>query len=200
MPDEFDDIFDEIKKYFKLNSDKFDVDFLFIPDSEENLDIKPENKKMKGFKISYHFESGMEKPEIRIEGDIDERRIREYLKNVDFSKYPNMKRLPEKGTVQEIDAKKLSLEFPEQDNDLSILEPHTEINDYYDYTEIVLDIPGMNEEDVMIKITEGGTKLIFDAENKIRKYTKNIYLPFKASAENYKLEVKNGLAIIIVKK
>jgi HSP20 family molecular chaperone IbpA len=111
-----------------------------------------------------------------------------------------MKRIIETGTVQEIDAKKLSLEFPEQDNDLSILEPHTEVNDYNDYTEIVLDIPGISEEDVMIEITKGGTKLIFNAENKIRKYTKNIYLPFKTSTENYELEVKNGLAIIVVKK
>ena len=200
MSDELDDIFDEIKKYFKLDSDKFDVDFLFIPDSEKNLKFKPEDEKIMGFKISYHFESGMEKPEIRIEGDIDEKKIREYFKDVDFSKYPNMKRLLETRSIQEIDAKKLSLEFPEQDNDLAFLEPHTEVNEYKDYTEIVLDIPGISEEDVMIEITKGGTKLIFNAENKIRKYTKNIYLPFKTSTENYELEVKNGLAIIVVKK
>ncbi|MFX1600126.1 MAG: hypothetical protein ACFFB6_05970, partial [Promethearchaeota archaeon] len=76
MRDEFDDIIDEIKKYFKIDSDKFDVDFLFIPESESNINLKPKNEKIKGFKISYHFETGMEKPEIRIEGNIDDKRIR----------------------------------------------------------------------------------------------------------------------------
>ncbi len=200
MPDEFDEFIDEIKKYFKLNSDTFDVDFLFIPESENMLDNKPKDKKIKGFKISYHFETGMEKPEIKIEGDVDERRIREYLKDADLSKYPNMKRLLEVGSVKEIDASKLSLEFTEQDKNLSILEPYTEVNNYKEYTEIVLDIPGMSKEDVKVEISEGGTTLIFNAENRIRRYTKSIYLPFKFTTKNYEIEVKNGLAVIKVKK
>lgn len=198
MSDEFDDFIDKIKKFFKINSDMFDVDFLFIPDSENKLDLKPKNNKIKGFKVSYHFETGMEKPEIRIEGDIDESRIREYLKDVDLSEYPYMKRLLETRSVNEIDASKLSLDFSE--HDLSRLEPHTEVNNYKDYAEIVLDIPGMSEEDVFIEIIEGGTKLLFNAENNNRKYTKSIYLPFTSSIENYEIEVKNGLAVILVKK
>ena len=200
MSDDFDDIIDEIRRYFKLDSDIFDVDFLFIPESESDSDLKPKDKKIKGFKISYHFETGMEKPEIRIEGNIDDNKIREYLENVNLSKYPTLKKLFETKSIEEIDANKLSLDFSEKDNDLSILEPNTEINDYKDYTEIIFDIPGMREEDVMIDISEGGTKLIFNAENINRKYMKNVYLPFKTSAENYEMEVKNGLAIIIVKK
>ena len=37
MSDEFDDFFDRIRKYFKLDSDMFDVDFLFLPDKSKNL-------------------------------------------------------------------------------------------------------------------------------------------------------------------
>jgi len=200
VSDEFDDFIEKIKKYFKIDSDMFDVDFLFVPDSENKLDLKPKDNKIKGFKISYHFETGMEKPEIKIEGDIDERRIRDYLRDVDLSKYPDMKRLLETRSIKEIDASKLSLEFTEQEEDFSIVEPHTEINNYKDYSEIVLEIPGMSEEDVKIEITEGGTKLIFKAENNNRRYNKSIYLPFKSSTQNYEMEVKNGLAVIFVKK
>ncbi len=198
--DEFDDIIDKIKDYFKLDSEKFDVDFLFIPESEKNSYLNPEDKEIKGFKISYHFETGMEKPEIRIEGNIDEKKIQEYLEGIDISQHPHLKKLLESKNIEEIDASKLSLEADERAEDLSIIEPHTEINDSKNFTEIVLEIPGISKEDVIIEFSEGGSKLIFNAENETRKYIKNVYLPYATSAKNYDLEVKNGLAIILVKK
>lgn len=198
--DDFDDIIDEIKRYFKLDSDLFDVDFLFIPESKNDLDLKPENKNVKGFKVSYHFESGMEKPEIKIEGNIEQNRIRELLKDVDISRYPTLKKMFEPRPLKELNAKTLSLEYPVQDDDLYILEPHTEINDYNEYSEIVLEIPGMSEENVIIDFSEGGNKLIFNAENANRRFKKNIHLPFASSPNDIEMEVKNGLAIIIAKK
>ncbi len=200
MRDEFDDIIDRIKKYFSLDSDIFDVDFLFIPESEKNLNLKPQNNKSKGFKISYHFETGMKNPEFKIEGNIDDKKIRDLIKNVDLSKYPTLEKRFETRSVEEIDADKLSLDFTRQEEDLTLLEPLTEINDYKEYSEIIFDIPGMNEEDVMINISERGTELIFNAENNIRMYKKTVYLPFKTSVDNFEMEVKNGLAIITVKK
>ncbi len=198
--DDFDDIIDEISKHFKLDSDVFDVDFLFIPESKNNFGLQPENKNIKGFKVSYHFESGMEKPEIKLEGNVDEKRIRELLKNMDISKYPPLKKMLESKSMKEYDANVLSLESHEQEEDLYILEPHVEINDYNDYTEIVLEIPGMSEEDVKINFTDGGNQLIFKAENENRKFMKTFHLPFISSPKDYELEVKNGLAIIVAKK
>ncbi len=198
--DDFEDIIDEIKKHFKLDSDLFDVDFLFIPESKNNWGLKPENKNIKGFKVSYHFESGMEKPEIKIEGNVDEKRIQELLKNMDISKYPTLKKMLETKSIKEYDANLLSLESHEQEEDLYILEPQVEINDYNDYTEIVLEIPGMSEEDVIINFTDGGNQLIFKAENENRKFMKTFHLPFLSSPKDYELEVKNGLAIIVAKK
>ncbi len=198
--DGFDDIIDEIKKHFKLDSDVFDVDFLFIPESKNNLGLKPENKNIKGFKLSYHFESGMEKPEIKIEGNVDEKRIRELLKNMNISKYPTLKNMLETKSMKEYDANLFSLESHEQEEDLYILEPQAEINDYNDYTEIVFEIPGMSEEDVILDFTDGGNQLLFKAENENRKFMKTVHLPFTSSLRDYEIEVKNGLAIIIAKK
>jgi HSP20 family molecular chaperone IbpA len=200
VPEDIDDFIDKIKKYFKIDSDKFDVDFLFIPESEKGLDLKPKFDKSKGFKISYHFETGMEKPEIRFEGNFDDKRIREYFKNIDLLKSPNLKKIFETTSIEEIDASELSLEISEFGTNNAILEPHTEINDYQDFTEILLEVPGLSEEDIVIDIKERGTKLIFKAEGNNRKYNKSVYLPFKSSNNDYELEVKNGLAIIKVKK
>ncbi len=199
MSDDFDDIIDKIKKYFKLNSDIFDIDFLFIPESKNDLKLNPEDKNIKGLKISYHFESGMDNPEIKIEGNIDKERIFDYLKNVDLSKYPTLERLFDTKSMEEIDASELSLEHSGDNKDLLILEPITEINDCKDFTEIILEVPGMREEDVQISYSEEGTKLIFKAENQFRKFMKHIYLPFKSSIKDSLLEVNNGLAIIKVK-
>ncbi len=200
MSDEFDDIIDAIKKYFKIDSDIFDVDFLFIPEPKNNLNFESQDNGEKSFKISYHFETGMNNPEFKIEGNIDDKKIRELLKNIDLSKYPKLEKRFERRSLEEIDADQLSLDFSMQEEDLTILEPLTEINDHKEYSEIIFDVPGINKEDIIINIVAKGTKLIFIAENKNRRYEKTISLPFKTSRENYKIEVKNGLVIINVKK
>ncbi len=200
MSDDFDDFIDKIKKNFKIDSDIFDIDFLFIPESKNNLGIKPEKENMKGFKVSYHFESGMDKPEIKVEGNIDENRIRELLKGMDISKYPKLKNMFNAKSVNEYDANMLSLETQEHKENFEYLEPLVEINDYKDCSEIIFEIPGMSEEDIKIDINDGGDQLTIKAENKNRKYMKTIQLPFISSLKECDTEVKNGLAIILVKK
>jgi HSP20 family molecular chaperone IbpA len=142
----------------------------------------------------------MEKPEIRIEGNIDEKKIQEYLEGIDMSQHPHLKKLLESNNIEELDASKLSLEANELDDDLLIIEPHTEINNTKDYSEIVFEIPGISKEDVNIDFSEEGSELIFKAENDTRKYVKNVNLPFLVSTKDYDIEVKNGLAIILVKR
>ncbi len=198
--DEYDDLFDKIKKYFKIDSDIFDVDFLFIPESENSLDLKPENDHTKGFKISYHFERGMDKPDVRIKGNINKRQIRDYLNKIDLSKDPYIEKIFNASPTEEIDVNNLSLDFSEDTIDLPIVDPDTEVNNYNDAAEIILDIPGINKEDVLIELKKNGTELIFSAENRNRKYNKILTLPFKCNLENCKIEVKNGLAIIKIKK
>ena len=72
MAHDFDDMVDKIRKFFNFNSDTFDVDFLVFPEATEDLNLKFGDEDVEGFKVSYHFETGMEKPEIKIEGDFDE--------------------------------------------------------------------------------------------------------------------------------
>jgi len=201
MRDDFDDFIDRIKKYFKLDSEIFDVDFLFIPESEMNLENKPNNKKVKGFKISYHFESGMDKPEIKIEGNLDDKNIHEHLRNVDLSKVPKLKDLYNSPSKKEIDASELSLETSlkkEADVGTYVLEPYAEICDNEGFSEILIEIPGMGTDNVNIKFEDKGRKLIFTAENEKRRFMKAVQLPFKTSETECEIEVNNGIAIIKV--
>lgn len=201
MRDDFDDFIDRIKKYFKLDSEMFDVDFLFIPESEINLENKPNSEKVKGFKISYHFESGMDKPEIKIDGNLDDKNIHEHIRNVDLSKVPKLKDLYNSPSKKEIDASKLSLETSlkkEADVGTYVLEPYAEICDNEGFSEILIEIPGMGTDNVNIKFEDKGRKLIFTAENEKRRFMKAVQLPFKTSETECEIEVNNGIAIIKV--
>ena len=200
MPDDYDEIIDIFKKMFNLESDNFEVDFLFIPESDIKLDPKRKESNIKGFKISYHFETGMEKPEIKIEGKIDENKIRKHLKDIDLNAHPNLKKLIQSKIIEVFDADKLSLDNNQQKNDLDILTPYTEIIDKEDSSEFIFEIPGMEKDNVSIDFTEEGRKLIFSAEKRSRKYNKKISLPFKSSKTDYELEVNNGLAVLKVHK
>ncbi|MFW9784322.1 MAG: Hsp20/alpha crystallin family protein [Candidatus Heimdallarchaeota archaeon] len=203
MQDDFDEFIEKIKKYFKLDSDIFDMDFLFVP--EKNLDMgkNPRTDDLIGFKVSYHFEPGMDKPEIKIEGNIDDDKIREMLKGVDISKIPNIKDVYNTNSTREIDASKLSLDShgkAQESNHIHILEPYTEIHENLTECEIVVEIPGMDKENIIIKFKDKGRKLEFTAENDTRKYTKTIPLLFKSSEKDYEIEVNNGIAILKVRK
>jgi HSP20 family molecular chaperone IbpA len=203
LSDDFDDFIDRIKRYFKLDSDMFDVDFLFIPESDMNLKNPPNEKNVKGFKVSYHYESGMDKPEIKVEGEIDNKNIREYLKNVDISKVPKLNDLNNSQSSKEIDASTLSLETSlkkAEEGERNLKEPYTEICDNEGFSEILIEIPGMGEDNVNIKFEEKGKKLIFTAKNEKRKFTKAIPLPFYSSESECEIEVNNGIAIIKVSR
>jgi HSP20 family molecular chaperone IbpA len=202
LRDEFDDFIDKIKKRFQLDSDMFEIDFLFLPESEIKRGKAPDNEKIKGFKISYHFESGMEKPEVKIEGNVDSKKVWEYLKGADLSKLPNVRELYDSKSNKEIDVNTLSLEAFEEkseNNELIIVEPYTEVCNNEDSTEILIEIPGIDKEDVNVRFGDKGRKLVFRAGNLSRKYVTTIHLPFQSSKENCKLEVNNGVAIINVR-
>jgi len=204
VSNDFDDIIDRIKKFFNFKSDMFDVDVLVFPEPTEDVNLKFGDESAEGFKVSYHFETGMEKPEIKIEGDFDERKLHDYLKHFNLDQnVPIQENFPyiQKNVV---DAGMLSLDDLHDEDYLLeeepsyVFEPETEINDFDYFTEIILEVPGIEEEDIFVSFNDDGTKMTVLAQNEKRKYQKDIHLPFKASENNYTLKVKNGLAILRV--
>lgn len=196
MSDDYDYIIDQLKKFFNFDSKLFDMDFFFFPEMSKQLD--PKRKRSKGYKISYHFETGMDEPEIKIESNINEKELNQYLKGYDFEKDPRFKVLKQSTRKQLIDAKEISLEPTEKHEESHITEPFTEINDCNDFTQIIIEVPGIEKGDIKLDLNDKGNKLIISAENQIRKYIKEVYLPFKTSLKNYILEVNNGIATLKV--
>ena len=198
--DDYDDIFDEFKKYFKFDSSLFNVEFFLFPESGFKKDLNELDQK--GYKISYHFEKGMDKPDIKIEGDIDENKLKEYFKKFNIDEIPHINKIMKsnKPSKRVYDANELSLEPCDRNDPSCVVEPYTEINDFEDSSEIIIEIPGINQEDILVNFHDEGRKLTFSAQNEKRNYVKQIQLPFKSSMDNYSIEVNNGIAVLKVKR
>jgi len=140
----------------------------------------------------------MDQPDIKIEGDIDDKTLRKYLKTYKIDLGPKFKKIMNSKSV--IDSKELLLEPYDQNDTSSVIEPYTEINDFDDFAEIVVEVPGIDIADIIISFNKDGRKLTFSAQNMNRNYLKHIYLPFNSSIDDYILEVNNGLATLKVKK
>ena len=201
MSDEYDEIFNKIKKMLNLGDNFFDIDFYFMPESiyrKEGFKFDPNDKNIKGFKVSYHYETGMDEPEIKIEGDIDKTKLQDYLNNLENIEHFKLTNLKNKKTQDYLDAGKLTLKPHNQKSDQSVVEPYTEINEFDEFSEIIIEVPGIKKEDIKIEFEENARKLLFLAENNVRKYYKELNLPLDTSSDVYTLEVNNGIATIKV--
>ncbi len=196
--DENKEIIDEIKKFFKINSDLFDIDFFVFPETVEDLDKVKKN--VKGFKVSYHFENGMDKPDVKVEGDIDSKKLKEYLSKLNIKSHPELKRLTSAAPNKKLDAKELSLEPEIDEEELPIIEPYSETNECEDYIEVMLEVPGVTLGDVLVAFDDNEKRLNFTAASAKKKFTKSIALPFKASIDDTTMDVNNGIVVLTVKR
>ncbi|NVM45211.1 MAG: hypothetical protein HWN79_09865 [Candidatus Lokiarchaeota archaeon] len=204
MSDEYDDDYNEflerIKKYLNIDSDVFDVDFLFMPEQnfDPNLNLKDEN--VKAFKVTYHFEPGMDKPEVRIEGNYDEKKLKEYFKRVNISNLPQFKRLGQSGKKQAIDVGTLSLEPNIKHKKSMAKELYHEINIHEDFADIVIEAPGIEKGHIILSLGEDGRNLKVSIEINFVNVEKEIRLPFESTMDDHVLEVNNGIVSIIMRK
>ena len=198
MSDDIDDFIEKMKRFFNFNSDIVDMDFFLFPTGNPEVNFNPDETKSKAFKVSYHYDSSMDQPEIKIEGDIDDNKLNDYLKNLNLDKHPQFKKLgltPQTGTL---DASELSLEPFKKETVINELDPYTEINDFENFSEILLELSGIEEKDISLNINEDGDRLTIIADDSIRRYYKSIELPFKTSLDDIHLDFNNGIAIVKV--
>jgi len=200
MTDEYDDFIEKIKKMLNIDSNRFDIDLFFMPEKNMKFPFNRDNEKTKGFKISYHFDEGMDKPEIHFEGDIDRKKLNEYLKNIDISQNPYFKNLGKKNQSNVIDAKELCLEPCTDKNKTCVLEPFSEMNVNDDIVEILIEMPGIEKGHILISSVKDGEKVKISAENESRKFFKTFDLPFKVKVGDYIMDVNNGITTIKLKK
>lgn len=204
LSDEFDDDYNEflerIKRYLNIDSDIFDVDFLFLPEPnfDPNTTLRDEN--VKGFKVTYHFEPGMDKPEIRIEGNFDEKKLQDYFKRLNISNFPQFRQLGQSGKKQAIDVGTLSLQPNIKHEKSEVKEPYYEINFHEDFANIIMEVPGVEKGHILLSLSEDGRNLKVSTEINFVDFEKKIRLPFESTMEDHVLEVNNGIVCITIRK
>ena len=199
-----DDIFDEDYKRFMKRfrnlfegfSGFFDKDFGFtdfseFPKIDFDKDFKFKDNDKKSYSISYHYQTGMDKPEIRVQGDINDETLSKFLKGI-----PNF--ITKQPTIKKLSLTPEGAEVTSQSE--GAIEPYTEITDLEDYSEICLELPGVEKEDIKLHFDEKGEELTLTAKRNGRKFYKEIKLPTFLDTENYDLELKNGIASLRIKR
>jgi len=78
------------------------------------------------------------------------------------------------------------------------VEPFTDILEEDDVIKVIVDMPGVEKEDIKVEATED--MITVSAEREERKYYKDIKLPVKVKPETAKAQYKNGVLTITVEK
>jgi HSP20 family molecular chaperone IbpA len=153
----------------------------------------------------------MEKPEIKIEGDMDREKLNKLFKKFfsgSPSKMKKIRRVMDQARKEKkpiLDANKLTLAQPDvehkelhlEDGECKILDPDIDMCKRGENIEIIMQVPGIQEDSIIIQFPTTRT-LSFSAEGESRKYVKSIRLPFESSIEQTSVAYNNGLAIIEV--
>ncbi len=205
-----DDIFDENYKRFTKRlrnlvegfSDFFDKNFGFMdfsefPSIDFNNDLNFKNNDTKSYSISYNYQTGMDKPEIRVQGDVDDETLSKFLKGIP-------KFITERPTIKGIslvpESKEERRELKASQKMKEDIEPYIEITDFEDQIEICLELPGVEKEDLKLNFDEKGEELTVEAKRDGRKFYKEIKLPINLDINDYTLELKNGIASLKLKR
>ena len=200
MSDDVDDFFEKVKNFFNLDTDIFDIDVFLFPEAFRNKEIDLEDDDMQGFKVSYHFETGMDEPDVKIEGNLDEKKLNEYIKRYNPENREQIREFVRPNMSNEIDASELTLEDHSNEGYSDIIEPYTEINDFDEFTEVIIDIPGIKRDDISINYNIDCTILSFYAQKDDQTYNKDIQLPYKSSKDDTSIEINNGIIILKVSR
>jgi HSP20 family molecular chaperone IbpA len=155
---------------------------------------------MKGFKVTYHFEPGMDKPEIRIEGNFDEKKLKEYFKRFNIANFPQLKKLGQSRKKQTIDVGTLSLQ-PNINLGKSVKkDPYYEINTHEDFVDILIEAPGIEKGHILLSLSQDGRELKVSIEINFVNNEKVIRLPYECTMEDHVLTVNNGIVSIVMEK
>lgn len=197
--DDFDDIykdlFDEVSKWLEKKASVVDFD-IFI---STNLVPKIKEKKIKHIKISYNIDPEGGTPKLKIKGNLNEKDLENYLKffnnkdiNYDYKRFKDNLGNQEDSFNNYYDQ--------ENSNYYYEVEPLAEVNEFDDFTEIILEVPGVEEGAVVLSFSEDGKTLKFTAETEFKRYIKTFKLPFRSSNKKCSFRVNNGIVNLIIRK
>ncbi|MCP4760956.1 MAG: hypothetical protein GY870_04180 [archaeon] len=192
----------DLKKIMDKFLKNFTMDVNFTPFIDfESIDIFSPKPGMKSNSIQYKFGTGMDKPEIRINGKIvDDKQLNELFGNMN-SINPNIlgsnPRIPNTVDISEVsllgDESSSEIEDEIEDVYFEIFEDTKE-----DLAEVTIEMPGVTFENININYSANG--VIISGRVGERLFQKAIQLKFKPNKENSKIFGKNGIFQITFKK
>ncbi|AHC51262.1 heat shock protein Hsp20 [Sulfolobus acidocaldarius SUSAZ] len=79
-------------------------------------------------------------------------------------------------------------------------EPLIDVIERGEEVRVIAELPGVDKNNIKIKIIEGGKKLIIQASGEDRKYYKEIDLPTEVDDKSAKASYNNGVLQVVLKK
>lgn len=210
-----DEFYKRVRKMFDfdgfMNFDNFDELF------NRQIDMNDPNVEKKGYSVSYKFGTGMDKPEYKIEGDLTEEeveQIKNNIENLNFNFGFNLKPSSIRNDTNQLDFKEVSKRMENEttaDEDIQpkytkkqnkpIEEPFHELYEEENETVIIVELPGIEKENINISIDPDNSKgLIVHAEGTYVDYEARINLNRNFKMENVKGKSKNGIFQITISK
>jgi len=80
------------------------------------------------------------------------------------------------------------------------IEPLTDVVEEDDKIKVILEMPGLEKEDIKAYVSEDGTKLIVEGRGRDRKYYKEVELPAKVNTSGAKANYRNGVLTVELEK
>ncbi|MHA1729293.1 MAG: hypothetical protein ACTSWY_11250 [Promethearchaeota archaeon] len=185
------DIFDRYDNYFKRKFRNFslfgnDWDDL-LKEFNESVNSTAKDGKSKNYKMSYHFKTGMDEPEILVEGDVTQEDIDHFLSGVQKRFGKHFLEVGEKN-VKMIDS-------GDENKEKKIYRiPQVTKSKQIASETFKFEMPGVNEVDIKTKIQDG--KLTVEAEKDKILYKKVVKTEL---SDDSNLEISSNNGIITIK-
>ncbi|MHA1871671.1 MAG: Hsp20/alpha crystallin family protein [Promethearchaeota archaeon] len=209
--DSFDDFFKKMREHIKKIWDDsfsfFDDDFFEEPeiDAEEFMKFpkspyRTSKDKNYSYSMSYHWETGMDKPEIKIEGNAPKDVVDRFLKDVSekFGNYLDTNNIKFEIPASVSGANLATDDSQKETEEEEWVIPITEVNMSDKDAVITMDIPGAGKDDVEFKFDKNIVTVI--AKGRSKKYKKKIKLNFEPDPKSLEYFVQNGVLEFNLKK
>ena len=83
---------------------------------------------------------------------------------------------------------------------LEDVEPLTEVHEDEEKIRVIMELPGVEKDDIKVRLLDDNKTLIVEAHGKYRKYRKTVKLPSEVNPDSAKASYKNGVLTVELEK
>lgn len=188
--EEFDKEFDRIFNEWNKMDEEFDKIFEKAKDDkntyhytshyENYYDSSDENK---SYALTYKYETGMDEPEITIEGNVDDETLEKFVKNIESRIGRETKKLPTKKIRHLLSGKSRKDKKSKEKEEIPSEKSYT------------FEMPGIGKDDINVEL-KGDVLTVTGKRDKLY-YEKRVHLPFEAKSD-VDITADNGLITVTV--